>query len=906
MKRLCALVFFFIPSSLLFAQKPPLDFMVQDGWPIIGNERISNDGKYIIYNISSTAAGTKLIAQATSDTWKMEIPGASDAGITEDSKTVVFKNEQDSLGIIKLGSNKVTLLNKVRTYKTSHAGIRNWLAYQLANKDLILMDVTTGQQIKYLQVNFYEFSNSGEVLVMQQASANESSEESTVRWIHLNDLSSSLIWSGYGGGRLAMNISGTEIAFLAGNRTNLQNINQLWYYKTGMDSAKVLVDHSTQGMEGFGLSPSDVLFSPDGNNIFFKIHRLLNKIIPKSRDSANHLVVWSYHDKTLNDRPIIMPVSPSFSAAINLENTKRIISLTKNDDDYFPYSIYNDMANKIYSKNKVIVFENSIGRLDEYKWRSSARPDMYLISTIDGSGKLLKKNLSSPLDGTYGFSPRGKFIIWYDRRAGHWFTYNTSLGISKNITKKIPYHLANNYAEEAGFPTDEGLAGWLENDSSVLIYDNYDIWQVDPNGVKTPVNVTHGYGRKNNIRLRCLDNGYNISGLYSISDTLLLSAFNEVTKYHGFLKVGLNEKHSMIKYPMFSMILYGEWGRQTPAYSSDTYFQFALKAKRTNTYIFKPTLDTLFPNLVVTNDFVHFKPLTHLAPQNAYNWYTNELVHWKLPDGDTEEGILFKPEDFDPNKKYPLIIYIYEKFSDALNVFIKPDLASGVLNIPWYVSNGYLVFVPDIHYKPGFPGESAYRTVVSAAAYLRKFSWVAPLKLGLQGHSFGGWETNYIVTRTHLFAAAASSAGLSDLVSESGQLAGETGYQFIYETGQMRIGSTLWERPELYIENSPIFKADRVTTPLLVNHNTMDIGVHFSQGEEWFTALRRLGKKAWMLQYTDEGHNIESEKNELDYSIRLSQFFDHYLKNAPPPKWMTTGVNGIDNDLELDTSGKQP
>ncbi len=305
--------------------------------------------------------------------------------------------------------------------------------------------------------------------------------------------------------------------------------------------------------------------------------------------------------------------------------------------------------------------------------------------------------------------------------------------------------------------------------------------------------------------------------------------------------------------------------------------------------------------------------MSNLQPQKDYNWLTAELVNWTLPDGQPSQGILYKPENFDPTRKYPVIFNYYEKQSDGLFDYLEPGLSgSANIDISWYVSRGYLVFLPDIHYKIGHTGESIVNSVVSAAEYLSKMPWVDSKRMGINGHSWGGYETNYLVTHTDIFAAAAEGAGASDMISNYGSIAGT--YQGLnqsnMEAGQHRIGATLWQRPDLYIENSAILKADQVTTPFLMMHNKADEVVPWPQAIELYLDLRRLGKKVWLLQYDNEGHNIHDPKNQIDYTIRLTQFFDHYLKDAPPPRWMTEGIparlRGVERRLELDTSGKQP
>jgi dipeptidyl aminopeptidase/acylaminoacyl peptidase len=274
-----------------------------------------------------------------------------------------------------------------------------------------------------------------------------------------------------------------------------------------------------------------------------------------------------------------------------------------------------------------------------------------------------------------------------------------------------------------------------------------------------------------------------------------------------------------------------------------------------------------------------------------------------------EQGVLYKPEDFDPNRKYPVILHYYSRKSQEANTFHAPGRENGHLDIAWFVSRGYLVFTPDIHYKIGELGQSAVNSVVGAAKHLSQFSWVDAKKMGLQGHSLGGYETNYIITQTNLFAAACSSSGLSDIISNYlGFLGLHTNHDW-YENRICRIGATLWEKPDLYIKNSPVFQLDKVTTPLLTVANKNDLNVSFDQGVALFTALRRLGKKVWMLQYDEGDHGVDG-KSRIDYTLRMTQFFDHYLKGAPAPRWMTRGIpaklKGIDNGLTLDAAGIEP
>jgi len=334
-----------------------------------------------------------------------------------------------------------------------------------------------------------------------------------------------------------------------------------------------------------------------------------------------------------------------------------------------------------------------------------------------------------------------------------------------------------------------------------------------------------------------------------------------------------------------------------------------IKSDNSNGWLVLRESDKDAPNFYLTRNWRDFVPVSNIQPQKEYNWMTSELVTWRLPNGRLNQGILYKPENFEPLKKYPLITHYYEERSDELYEFKKPEPIRDFINIPYFVSRGYLIFVPDIYYELGEPGQSALKTVLSGVRYLCLNQWIDSGRLGLQGHSFGGWETNYIITHTHLFAAAEEGSGMTDLIGSYGDILDGRSRLFYYEAHQGRIRSSLWERPSLYIEESPIFSADQVTTPLLMMHNKRDKLVSWMQGVEFFTALRRLRKKAWMLQYDYGSHAVDGN-DAIDYTIRMTQFFDHFLMGKPAPKWMTEGIpakmKGIELGYDIDEASKAP
>jgi dienelactone hydrolase len=492
-------------------------------------------------------------------------------------------------------------------------------------------------------------------------------------------------------------------------------------------------------------------------------------------------------------------------------------------------------------------------------------------------------------------APNGKYLLGMDGNWQNYVCYELSTGTYFNLTKGLPIPLIDS---ELDIPHNKSrglkIAGWIRDSTSVLIYDKFDVWRLDIKGRETPINITNGYGRKNNMVFRFVKD-YSVNPV-AISDTVILSAFDRNNKNSGFYKVVMNKRKNPKKLVM----------------KPCSYQWFAPSSQGLQTkqpYLVKISGANKFPNLFYTSDFESFFPLSNMYPESEYNWLSSELLNLKTLDGQLMQTILYKPENFDPNKKYPVIVHFYERKSDELNTYLRPDFTSNEINIPWFVSNGYLVLVPDIYYKIGSPGKSAYNSIISAVRYLVKMPWVDSSRLGIQGHSWGGYQTNFVIGQSSVFAAAMSSSGVSDFVSGYGSLLPNSGAskQFFFEIHQCRIGATLWQSPKLYISNSPIFFADKISTPLLMMNNKEDGVVPFAQGVEYFTALRRLRKKAWMLQYDGEQHSLHSIRASTDFTIRMTQFFDHFLKSAPVPRWMTQGIpatlKGFITGYDLDPSG---
>src|ERR1700733_947422 len=307
------------------------------------------------------------------------------------------------------------------------------------------------------------------------------------------------------------------------------------------------------------------------------------------------------------------------------------------------------------------------------------------------------------------------------------------------------------------------------------------------------------------------------------------------------------------------------------------------------------------PDIWITDSAFHgMKKETDANPQQSkLLWGSSELIQYRNADGVELQAALYKPENFNPSKKYPMMIYIYERLSQNVHNFVRPAPGTSI-NLAYYVSNGYLVLTPDIAYTTGHPGQSALKCVLPAIQAVVDKGFVNREAIGIQGHSWGGYQTAYMLTQTNVFRAAEAGAPVANMISAYDGIRWGTGLprQFQYEKTQSRIGGTIWEYPLRFIENSPIFMVDRVTTPLLILQNDADDAVPWYQGLELFLAMRRLGKEVYLFDYNGEPPHINRRPNQKDYTVRLQQFFDHFLKGAPEPEWMQKGIPYVNRDQE--------
>ena len=784
--------------------------------------------------------------------------------------------------------------------------------------ELVVRNLLTGAQMKFPLTSEYYVNRNGNTLVVETTRKNsDSTSKARVIWVNTANSHADTILTGFNDARnYALDEAGSQLAFVAERDSAakaLSKFYRLWYYTPGMDSAAVRSDrssiattvagsglqfpqipgfvststsrHTSAFIDQLTVSPDFLnYFSKDGSRLFFGLAPVRP---PKDTTLVEfetaRLDVWNYNDDYLSPEQLVrLP---------NEIKRSYLVVLPKGSTRFMPLA--DDNCETVHPGEKgmgqyALGMGNKKYRIQQ-QWEQSGMENIWLVDVGDGSRKLIREKVR---DGAT-LSTGGKFLLWYDTKERNWYTYEIASGLVHNITAAIKVPLYDEEDDHPDDPPPHGIMGWLDNDRYVYVYDKYDIWQCDPAGKEGPRILTGGLGRLHQLTFRYYGLDREDPAIHP-DQQVLLTVFNNRDKTIG-----------ATIYKMGTI-----FPADTALTGPRSYGGF-VKAKTTWTLAWlEGSYDKPY-DIRVANpagkhpDLAGASQLSHINSQQAgYNWMTVELKHWKMLDGRTSEGLLYKPENFDSTKKYPIIFYFYERDADNLYNYMSPSPDRAVINIPYFVSNGYLVFDPNIYYKTGAPGEDAYNSVISAARFLSRYKWVDTTRMGLEGHSWGGYQVAYLVTRTHLFAAAEAGAPVANMTSAYGGIRWGTGSsrQFQYEKSQSRIGSTLWQHPELYIKSSPLFRADKVTTPLLMMHNDADGSVPWYQGIEYFSALRRLGKKAWLIEYNGEDHGLTERRNQKDWSLRMSQFFDYYLKGEPPARWITDGVpatlKGIDWGLE--------
>lgn len=646
---------------------------------------------------------------------------------------------------------------------------------------------------------------------------------------------------------------------LKGNSSS--DFNVVYSFNLNNNSTKISFNYDDIKLGESGYSISKTAYGLNENTRFITLLVNSNKRPENTQIAKSNIEIWRSNQGTMERRQEL------------LRNTKTLPSEQK-----FIYDIQNKKVIKIASTgefDQVLIPESGnfkgVFAIDkkpyavEVDWTFNERNDVYWIDASTGkSTKLLSGIFGSPT-----WNPQGTFAVMYDDKQKIWTVFDTDSMQFKNISSQIPYSVSDENVDMKSAYSAYGIAGWLNNGNTVVLYDQFDLWAIDLTNQKKAYSLTQGYGRKNNVELR-----YNETGFIGDLDTkksITFIGFDITSKSKGVYKLANNSTITKV-------FANADYNVRIEAVSGDN-----------SGVLFSKESYSIFPDLWwCTANFGLQSKMTDINPQQKdYAWGTAKVLTWKSFNGKEHQGNLYLPDNYDSKKTYPVIVHFYEKHTTDFNAYQLPELSTSNINIPSYLSRGYIVFQPDVHYVYGDVGNSVYNDVMSGVEYLIANGITEKGKIGIQGHSFGGYETSFLTTKTDLFTCAIVGSGVSNFTANYPVMRSNgISTMFKYEADQYRMGSSMHDNLDGYIKNSPLFAAKNIKTPILIFHNDNDRAVPYQEGQSLFFALRRLGKPALLVNYKKEGHTLDDASNRKDWTLKMQQYFDYYLKGAAKPDWM--------------------
>ncbi len=905
------------PAAQPAAAKRPIGYDAYDRWRSIQGTKLSRDGAWVVYALVPEDADGELVVRNLKTGVEHRHPRGKDPVITADGRFVVFaiappkadvdkakkdkKKPEDQpkpgFGVMNLANGEVVAAERVKSFKVPEEE-SSYVAYLLEppvkkteaksaddkkeaeakseeakvekkkekkkepGTDLIVRNLATGSQVTIPEVTEYVWPKNGAWLAYAVSSKTPEKDGTYAR--RPGEAESRALLSGLGNYKgLAFDESGARLAFVSDRDEYKSEIAAyklyLWDSVAGAAAEQLTAPAGLPA--GSAVSENGKLeFSKDGLLLFFGTARL-PRPEPKDAPEPIKVDIWNYKDDFLQPMQKARADEERKRSyrAVYFVSEKRAVQLASAEMPAIAVAAAGTRA----------LGSSDVPYRQLISWDGNYS-DFYLVSLADGT----RKKVIEKLHFGASLSPQGKYLIYFDDRDRAWHSIRTADGRGFNLTGSLAVSFQEEEWDTPDEPRPYGSAGWLEGDLAVLLYDRYDIWRIAPDGSGAQM-LTRGLGRSRRIVFRYQKVDPDEKSIAS-SGPILLQAVDDRSKASGYFRVdpsGSSEPMSLVM--------------------MDKAFGNLLKAKAADTVVFTLSRFEEFPDLWCSDGgFKGMKKISDANPQQAeYVWGRSELIDYRNVDGKVLRALLIKPDGFDPGKKYPLMVYIYEQLTNGLHRYVPPAPGTSV-NITRYVSHGYVVLEPDIVYETGYPGESAMKCVIPAIQKVLDMGFVDPRRVGIQGHSWGGYQISYMITRTHVFRAVEAGASVVDMISAFGGIRWGTGMSraFQYEKTQSRIGGPPWSRPLQFIENSPLFWVEKVQTPYLTIANDEDDAVPWYQGIEFFTALRHLGKEAYMFNYNGEKHGLRERENQKHWTVHLDEFFDYYLKDQPKPQWMEHGV----------------
>ena len=855
-------------------------------WKRIESASISSDGNWVTFAYSPNDGDGTLYVKSLASEKIYEIPNAKKPAFSKDSRWAAYlidlpkekadalrkekkpvlskaellnlatgdKYSVDGAGSFSFSENsKYYVVKKVKTNKDAkHAGT-----------DLILRDLASGAVVNMGNVAEFGFNKEGTHLAFAVDADKKAGNGVQLRQLAIGTIQ--VLDSGEAKySQLTWDEEGISLAVLKGteNEEFVRRDNELFIYtdiggkEIGYKSYNPADDDSFP--EGFVISElGNLSWSKDGAKLFLGIKEQEKKEKPSKEKVAN-VDVWHWKDEQIQSVQIIRAARDrnfTFSSIFHLKSGK-FFRLA--DEAMRSVTAPGDGNWGLGRDNKPYIL-----RLD----LSSGKADYYRSNTATGEKILIEKKIGRSL----GQSPDGLYFLYMQDK--ELWVCSLETGEKTHLTNGQPGFFVNEgddhrYDEKPGYRP----AGWTKDGKAVVITHKFDLYLLTLDGKRVD-NITKGVGEKEEIRF-----GYirldPEERFIDTSKPLLLSAYGEWTKKAGFYSLKVGKAPKVLVF-------------------NDKSFGRPQKAKNADKLMFTRQTFVEFPDYYVSGmDLRELTKITNANPQQTdYAWGRRILIDYESTRGTKLQATLALPAGYEEGKRYPMLVYFYEKMSQRHHQYSMPTYDDRP-HMSTYASSGYLVLMPDIVYANGTPGSNAMECTIPAVKKTIELGYADAEHIGLQGHSWGGYESSFALTQTDIFACVVTGAPLTNMVSMYNILYKRTGStnQALIEFGQGRMGATPWSDLDLYVSQSPVHHADKIKVPFLILHGTEDGAVDWNQGLEFYTAARRLGKKVILLSYPDEPHHLRNLENQKDFLTRMKQFFDHYLMDKPAPDWMVNGI----------------
>ncbi len=880
----------FVVNQLVGQEKKPLTLDDYKQWNRIRNVVLSSNGEWMTYSYSPNEGDATLhVRKIDGDTLRTVINGKQIA-FSSDNKWVAYltdptKKEADKirkqkkrvlsdLQLLELRYNRIEEIKEVASFSFSKAS--NYLAIHKSRNDskaehqgsdLILKELSGYKTMNIGNVVSYAFNKPGTMLAYTVDADGDNGNGVYV--IQLEDLRSRPLHTGaYTYSQMVWDKEGSELAYLFGNTEDgkIERDNSLVWTSglSGEEDGFNQVIYSPKNVASF---PEKVVISEhtrltwheNGDQIFFGTRNQQDELKKEDELKAN-VDVWHWKDEQVQSRQMI---------TANRDRRATKLFVLNLDPMEFYQLATDDMPNVSFS----IKGSWALGRMNSEYRKDVTIPgnyaDLYSINATNGQ----KQKIAEKVRYTMGLSPNGEWALY--SKDGTVMGYNFSQNNTVDLSAKAGISFRNEEFDLVAEKPSYGVAGWSKDGNWVMLNHKHDIWAIALNSDEVK-NLTQGIGSEENIRFRMVRLDREEPAI-DTEQPMILSAYGEWTKKSGYYEVKMGKKPKALRF-------------------EDKMVGGIVKAKDSDKIIYTEQTFVDFPDYW-TSDLAFKRPkkVTSANPQQAnYKWGRRVLVDYTDRRGNKLQATLALPADYEEGKKYPMIVYFYEKMSQRHHQYSMPTYDDRP-HMSTYASNGYLVLMPDIIYDDGKPGSSALDDITSAVQATIDQGYADPERIGLQGHSWGGYQSSFILTQTDMFACVVTGAPLTNLISMYNVIYKRTG-NFngpILEWSQGRMGVPPWDDMELYRSQSPIHHAKNINTPFLILHGTADGAVDWNQGLEYYQTARRLGKEVILLSYPGEPHHLAKEENQKDFQIRMKQYFDHHLKGESAPLWMTEGVKQL-------------